>query len=454
MIKKNLKVLRYKLVSFFLVAFFVGISVTQFFLQDANKAFVTVDSSGFSPQFIVVKKGAEVVWKIEGENLHWIASDPHPQHTDYPGGNGCLGSILDSCAPLREGDVYRFVFDKEGVWGVHDHLFPGSTMIITVEGDNGQKAKKSKLASEADLARTEFRGVQAEIKNHSQRDPKGAWKRLRQTYASPDGQITENAHSLAHVIGNNLYDKYGFGGIAICDESFIFGCQHGVTERMFSVHGLSGIELIEKECSNIWPVKTSASLFSGCIHGAGHGLVSWRGMDIEKALEDCGKFLPENRSYCYNGIIMEFTQSAPISNFDKDNPWRFCETISAHEKYCAAYMSSLLVKRHNADYAFVAHACMEAPSDGLRDLCFNGLGNYVGQSSGGDFEDARDICRSLSSSTEQDLCIEHTADRIVFLHYTNWESASSNLCELLSDLKKESCFIRLNTTKDKFHRVN
>ena len=52
----------------------------------------------------------------------WIASDPHPVHTAYPG--------FDSHTDIGAGESFSFTFDKVGSWGYHNHL--NSTVRGTV----------------------------------------------------------------------------------------------------------------------------------------------------------------------------------------------------------------------------------------------------------------------------------------------------------------------------------
>lgn len=45
---------------------------------------VTYTDSGFSPNNLTIKNGQTVTFKNEGPGDMWVASAPHPTHTDYP----------------------------------------------------------------------------------------------------------------------------------------------------------------------------------------------------------------------------------------------------------------------------------------------------------------------------------------------------------------------------------
>jgi plastocyanin len=79
---------------------------------------VTMDSQTgeFVPVTSFVKVGTKVTFKNTDTKPHWIASDPHPTHTDLPG--------FDAKAPIAPGESYTYTFDKVGHWLFHDHLNP------------------------------------------------------------------------------------------------------------------------------------------------------------------------------------------------------------------------------------------------------------------------------------------------------------------------------------------
>ena len=81
-------------------------------------------TSGFVPSAMTVNAGTKVTWIIMDNSLPFVASDPHPTHTDLPGlSSGTLGM----------GATYGFVFSQVGTWGYHDHNAPTFTGSITVK---------------------------------------------------------------------------------------------------------------------------------------------------------------------------------------------------------------------------------------------------------------------------------------------------------------------------------
>lgn len=81
--------------------------------------------AGFSPSVLRVGINTTVVFRNQSKGKMWIASNPHPTHTDYPD--------FDARGCYEIGSDYAFTFTKKGVWGYHDHLRPSSTGVIIVE---------------------------------------------------------------------------------------------------------------------------------------------------------------------------------------------------------------------------------------------------------------------------------------------------------------------------------
>ena len=88
-------------------------------------ALVNYGVDGFSPKTITIKKGTTVTWTNDGSRLMWVASSPHPEHTDYSG--------FDQLKGVDEGEKYAFTFEKVGQWNYHNHLSPKHFGSVTVE---------------------------------------------------------------------------------------------------------------------------------------------------------------------------------------------------------------------------------------------------------------------------------------------------------------------------------
>lgn len=85
---------------------------------------VNFTANGFEPHSITIKVGQTVMWTNKSSDDLWVASNPHPTHTDYPG--------FDELKSMPTGQTYSFTFTKVGNWGYHDHLNPSQQGKVVV----------------------------------------------------------------------------------------------------------------------------------------------------------------------------------------------------------------------------------------------------------------------------------------------------------------------------------
>lgn len=86
---------------------------------------VTFSGSSFSPSSLEVKVGDTVTFVNNSSLGMWVASAPHPTHTDYP--------EFDAKQVYNPGEVYAFTFTKAGNWKFHNHLNPTYFGVIVVK---------------------------------------------------------------------------------------------------------------------------------------------------------------------------------------------------------------------------------------------------------------------------------------------------------------------------------
>jgi len=401
---------------------------------------VVIKDDGFYPDKIVVKKGATITWVNEGENLHWPASNFHPNHTLYPETGGCLGSKFDACRGLKKGESFSFTLNKVGVWPLHDHLSPG--MVMTVEVlDEGQSAS-GKFLYNKNTTPEEFRNFdytsQLEfIKIKSVKYPTETWEFIKKAFVV-NNQVVGNAHEFAHIIGNAAYKKSGLKGIGMCDATFAYGCFHGVTEAMLLSQGADKVKDIEIGCLKIFPPSVSDS-YTGCIHGTGHGVYTWEGGDLKKSLFDCDIISERYRQYCYDGVFMENASSVSGQTFNEKDPWKFCADLD--ERYhlnCARYQSQIFFTKFNS-VDIVGKNCSLGPTQTLRETCYESLGYYVAQNKLGKVEGIISECAKMPNKEGVSICTTGGAIETIFQRYGDYKVSAKELCETLSLTRQPAC---------------
>jgi len=94
-------------------------------INTAKGVMVNYTNSGFSPKTVTIKKGEVVTFVNQSSGDMWVASNPHPIHTDYP--------AFDEKVAVGSGSSWSFTFDQVGIWGYHNHKSPSNTGTIVVQ---------------------------------------------------------------------------------------------------------------------------------------------------------------------------------------------------------------------------------------------------------------------------------------------------------------------------------
>lgn len=82
--------------------------------KEKTSATIDYTDGGFVPSSVTVAAGGSVTWTNVSSGPMWVASAPHPAHTDYPG--------FDELKRVDKGGTYTFTFTKVGTWKFHNHV--------------------------------------------------------------------------------------------------------------------------------------------------------------------------------------------------------------------------------------------------------------------------------------------------------------------------------------------
>jgi plastocyanin len=90
-----------------------------------------------NPKSLTIKQGDTVTFQNNGSGKHWIASNSHLTHDNYPNSNidkcATEEEIFDSCGTISKGESFTFTFNEIGKWRYHDHKRASITGLIIVE---------------------------------------------------------------------------------------------------------------------------------------------------------------------------------------------------------------------------------------------------------------------------------------------------------------------------------
>ena len=253
-----------------------------------------------------------------------------------------------------------------------------------------------------------------------------AYEYLKQTW----GNNPVEGHDLAHIIGQLAYQEKGMKGFAVCDSAFGFGCYHGLLEVLLKEDGPQAITKSRQACDTL-PL---AGQVASCLHGIGHGVMSYD-TDIKLAVKDCGVFPDSERSYCYDGVFMEYytgimkLQGKNLT-VDFNKPWDFCLSMPGEAQgQCVRNATFFLLYSGPNTATSLVEACNELASQ-LKPYCVQTAGLYAAQTANGNIESVNNFCKNFKNQADQSSCISSAAQEFIFEN--KGQAATQKLCQNLT----------------------
>jgi hypothetical protein len=220
---------------------------------------------------------------------------PEGTHTDYP--------EFDANRDYGSGEVYIFQFERTGTFGYHNHkqssdrgfvhvVDPATSLPNIDKTKLGQRAVRDKLVAMLDA-----------------HDPNSIFKVVDAIQTDP--ALSLNCHDIAHDIGHQAYELYGFSEAmtfsnpnhlkhALVQYICAGGYMHGIVEELF-LHQPEFKAQPDPICAAV-PDADRAS----CYHGVGHALMFSENRNVSAALQDCRNIKQSSDMYrCFEGTWME-----------------------------------------------------------------------------------------------------------------------------------------------------
>ncbi|HYE22300.1 MAG TPA: hypothetical protein VD998_01780 [Verrucomicrobiae bacterium] len=277
-------------------------------------------------------------------------------------------------------------------------------LMVYMQKSNSDELHSNLEKTEAtDQQQDEIRQLfKKDISNNSQL----AYENFKQDYAN-----NSSRHTLAHVFGEELYVSEGYNGVAVCDDTFEFGCYHGFFSAGLSSGDMNEIYKFDEACKSKWGEK-----FLPCQHGIGHGILS-QGMDLNEALEWCKKITWHPTGGCTSGVFMEYnfptltdhSGTAP-RKLSGDNYYSPCDKVSVDfVNGCYFELPQWWLSVVNRDFGKMGQLCNDVESGNGRQWCFYGIGNYAAANSNFNISSTITICDSIDVKDGQNWCRESAA---------------------------------------------
>ena len=284
--------------------------------------------------------------------------------------------------------------------------------------------------------------------------PEVAWNYVVAAYTTPEG-VVGNAHDMAHLVGQLLFKKYGFKGLSTCTPIFAFGCYHGLMQVAFDKNKPEEFQnkLVEAEkgCSAVGP--TSSPSYWSCIHGIGHGVATFRDYKIDKSLADCSTLDKSISTYCYDGVFMEFSNSAAPEFYKQSDPLYPCDTVDeAYKSACARAQVQVMKLRFGMSAPAIADACLAGGNQTVAYHCVDAVGYSIAQGSQGDSRQVLSGCNAIKEAAAAAQCLAAAAGELVFQDTLGWQQSATAICVSLAGSYKASCDERVESVKKSYGR--
>lgn len=276
-------------------------------------------------------------------------------------------------------------------------------------------------------------------------NPKEAYNEFKKEYADSTFNIQ---HEAAHIVGALLYTTLGNSGIAICDQSFAFGCYHGFFGRVIADKGPGIVPELADSCRKQFGKNNS----SGCEHGIGHGIMEYTGRgDLLEGLSWCKKTQQLNPLYgCTSGLFMEYNNAIAFTKkgivpdqriMDPKNPLAPCNTVVPQEFRASCYFEIALWWKgvFGKEYEKIGNLCAQADTQKERDFCYEGWGTVLAENVNHNPDNGRTDCKLIHDPHGADVCTFGMASRFFSSGY---QESGNALCAMLSGTLQKECLQR------------
>ncbi len=263
----------------------------------------------------------------------------------------------------------------------------------------------------------------------------------------------QRQHFAAHVFGSLIARNLGASGVTVCDNTFGFGCYHGLFAQIIAEGGIPYIQTLDEACIQAFGTP------GGCQHGIGHGILEYVGYQhIEKALELCkGTTQKVPLIGCTSGVFMAYNTplksagdalSITVRDPDPENPLAPCLQVDEEYKASCYYeRGQWAFSRWSSDTSKMFAACDEV-SGTNRALCFEGIGTLGTGYYNYDKEKARALCAAFPRNDEV-AC--RAGVSWAFFADPPYRSEADTICKVGTSVEQKECLRLADLTLERTH---
>ncbi|MDQ2981713.1 MAG: cytochrome c [Actinomycetota bacterium] len=267
--------------------------------------------------------------------------------------------------------------------------------------------------------------------------------------------VHADCHQISHAVGHGGLAHFKGNpaqalahGAMTCNS----GYYHGVIERAFAGVPREQVTRIARGLCTGHAVTKEEFLLYQCVHGLGHGLMIYSGLDLPWSLRTCDRLQTDfDRVSCTGGVFMQnlMPGMGTTRYLRKKDPLYPCNAVAErHKVYCYLMVTSRILGLDGYDWRKTAAWCRRSEA-GWVATCFQSFGRDA--SGFTQYQPRRTIRLCLEAGKDAGECL-YGAARDYGNNYAGGPQAA-RLCNLAPARYRGYCFEGVGTILGALHRL-
>ena len=267
--------------------------------------------------------------------------------------------------------------------------------------------------------------------------------------------VHADCHQITHAVGHAALARYhGNAAEALSQGAMTCnsGYYHGVIERAFAGVPREQVTRIARRLCTGHAVTKEEFLLYQCVHGLGHGLMIYSGLDLPWSLKTCDRLQTNfDRVSCTGGGFMQnlMPGMGTTRYLRKKDPLYPCNAVAErHKVYCYLMVTSRILSLDGYNWRKTAAWCRRSEK-GWVATCFQSYGRDASGVS--EYQPQRTIQLCLEAGKDAGECL-YGASRDYGNNYAGGPQAA-RLCNLSPARYRARCFEGVGTILGALHRL-
>jgi hypothetical protein len=267
--------------------------------------------------------------------------------------------------------------------------------------------------------------------------------------------VHADCHQITHAVGHAALARYhGNAAEALSQGAMTCnsGYYHGVIERAFAGVPREQVTRIARRLCTGHAVTKDEFLLYQCVHGLGHGLMIYSGLDLPWSLKTCDRLQTDfDRVSCTGGVFMQnlMPGMGTTRYLRKKDPLYPCNAVTErHKVYCYLMVTSRILSLDGYNWRKTAAWCRRSEK-GWVATCFQSYGRDASGVS--EYQPRRTIQLCLEAGQDAGECL-YGASRDYGNNYAGGPQAA-RLCNLSPSRYRARCFEGVGTILGALHRL-